>query len=632
MAEAEEVVTDVARHTTIFVRDLWRRYGRAGTASAPLTLADVSQRLGLLVYSVFGTWYDMRPAQAPAPRTLLQSLFGGRRGPALDRPVPATDGRLLWLPPVLDVPDHGVALLCYRAMALQQAMRAVRGSAGASAEVMDGSAAGGVDGVAADVYLLLEAVSADEDLVRLLPGMAQPLNTLRRRALELRPPLAAFPPRARALEAFARRLLASDCGSAPCRELYAAAPLESRTRALRLAREFEPAGRHTQSLLLKDCWTGDLLPPEPVATGEVTGHAGLADDATRMPSAGRLPRRPRVRRPQPEDEADAREAGTWMMQADEPHEKAEDPMGVQRPVDRDEHAETEALGDMLGELPEAQLVRSPGTPKEVLLSDDPPPASPRDRAEAAMAAESLFTYPEWDYGRAAYRFPGATVHLLPPQTGTRAWVDRTLAEHRPMLEAIRRQFEMLRAQRRVLKRQTDGDEIDLDACIDALADLRAGTRLSENLYQRCPPAQRDIAIMLLVDVSGSTDGWVASHRRIIDVEREALLLVCIALRALGEPYAVRAFSGEGPDHVTVRPIMQFGETYGDETALRIAALEPEQYTRAGAAVRHVSAELMQQDARHRLLLMLSDGKPNDVDRYDGRYGIEDLRQAVAEAR
>jgi nitric oxide reductase NorD protein len=201
-----------------------------------------------------------------------------------------------------------------------------------------------------------------------------------------------------------------------------------------------------------------------------------------------------------------------------------------------------------------------------------------------------------------------------------------------MLEQIRRRFEMLQARRVVLKGQTDGDEIDLDACIDALADLRAGVRLPENVYQRCRPAERDISIMLLVDASGSTDAWVASHRRIIDVEREALLLVCIALREMGEAYAVQAFSGEGPGSVTVRPIMEFDEVFNDDVALRIAALEPERYTRAGAAIRHATAVLMQQKATHRLLLILSDGKPNDVDEYEGRYGIEDMRQSVAEAR
>jgi nitric oxide reductase NorD protein len=116
------------------------------------------------------------------------------------------------------------------------------------------------------------------------------------------------------------------------------------------------------------------------------------------------------------------------------------------------------------------------------------------------------------------------------------------------------------------------------------------------------------------------------------VEREALLLVCIALEAMGERYTVQAFSGEGPGSVTVRSLKAFDERHGETTSRRIAALEPERYTRVGAALRHTTAMLMREPARHRLLLLLSDGKPNDMDHYEGRYGVEDMRQAVLEAR
>src|SRR5690606_20509613 len=144
-------------------------------------------------------------------------------------------------------------------------------------------------------------------------------------------------------------------------------------------------------------------------------------------------------------------------------------------------------------------------------------------------------------------------------------------------------------------------------------------------------AERNLAVTLLIDISGSTDSWVASTRRIIDVEREALLLVSVALDCLGEPWSIQAFSGEGPDAVIVRKIKDFAEGCSNEVALRISSLEPEHYTRAGAAIRHASRDLLQQPASHRLLLVLSDGKPNDRDIYEGQYGVEDMRQAVTEA-
>ena len=201
-----------------------------------------------------------------------------------------------------------------------------------------------------------------------------------------------------------------------------------------------------------------------------------------------------------------------------------------------------------------------------------------------------------------------------------------------MFADVRRRFEMLRAQRKRLRRQFDGDEIDLEAWIESHADYCAGLPRAEALYQVVRTEKRDLAVALLVDISGSTDAWLNAQQRIIDVEREALLLVCIALKELSDPYSIVSFSGEGPDGVWVRSIKDFRARYSTRTALRIAALEPERYTRSGAAIRHVSAGLMRQQARHRLLLMLSDGKPNDVDQYEGRYGVEDTRQAVTEAK
>jgi nitric oxide reductase NorD protein len=116
------------------------------------------------------------------------------------------------------------------------------------------------------------------------------------------------------------------------------------------------------------------------------------------------------------------------------------------------------------------------------------------------------------------------------------------------------------------------------------------------------------------------------------VEKEALVMLLEALDVLGDRHAVLAFSGQGPRAVHVRTVKDFNEASGTAARRRIAALEPDGYTRVGAAVRHASALLGRERARHRLLLLLSDGKPNDVDEYAGRYGIEDTRQAVAEAR
>ncbi|MDZ7768373.1 MAG: hypothetical protein U5K38_04545 [Woeseiaceae bacterium] len=280
--------------------------------------------------------------------------------------------------------------------------------------------------------------------------------------------------------------------------------------------------------------------PAPAADGARTLETDFDDeDDSDRPRSVYLERRPDVRDADDDEDDDKKNPGPWMVQADEPHQKAEDPMGVQRPTDRDDGSDASELGEMLSELHEARLVTSPGRPKEVLLSDDPPHAGTHHHLPDQEHDDRAARYPEWNYRTGRYREAGATVQTLPTEPGSQSWVDCTLEEHRSMLQLIRRRFEMLQARRVVLRRQLDGEEIDFDTCVDAIADLRA-RRLTcpSGCTSGCRPAERSLAIMLLVDVSGSTDGWVSSMRRVIDVEREALLLVCIALREMGEPYAV----------------------------------------------------------------------------------------------
>lgn len=624
MPEAEEVLSDAARHATVFVRDLWQRHHRRPAGPPTIALMDVASRIDLLITSVFGGSMPVRVAQPPAPPTLLGTLFAYRRLPRFARSVPGTDGASLWLPRELGITDREAALRHYRVMAVQQAMRARRGS--------PLGRPGAADPLADDVYLLLEAAVADHALIELLPGLTSQLDALRQAALKSRPPLNMFPDDARPLEYFLRRLMQRDydVDSQLVREHPSTA--ETASAAASIARRLYPYGgrRTTPRRLMHDWWVGELLtPPEgPVPVNGVSADAG---PELEPPWTARMSRRPTVREAAEDEDEGGEQSGAWMVQADDPHQKAEDPMGLTRPIDRGAEDAAE-LGDMLSDIPAARLMSTPGRPKEILLSDDPPEGRAQLQDAAGQDDEWRVQYPEWDYRTMAYRLPGATVRVSTARAGSQAWVDATLDAHRGMLQTIRRRFEMLRARRVVLRRQQDGDDIDLETCVDAIADLRAGSHMTDGLYRVTRANDRQMAILLLIDVSGSTDGWISTNRRIIDVECEALLLVGVALRELGEPFAIQAFSGEGPSGVMVRSIKTFEEPFGSATALRIAALEPEHYTRAGAAMRHAAAALMQQPADHRLLLLLSDGKPNDVDAYEGRYGVEDMHQAVVEAR
>ena len=648
MAEAEDVITDVARHATVYAQALWRRHRPERAGAAPLELADVARRLELLMAAVFGQGFRLRVAQPPARASRLGRLLLRAQLPPAREAIAATDGHSIWLPRSVGAgasPEWQAAR--FRTLALRQAMRAERGSPShlpAAATLLE-----------RELYLLLEARAADAALAERLPGMADALAALRQEALAFRPPLRAFPAPLQPIEQCVRNALAP-MGSACTAEapkvdnafiaglppsldadLFAlpAGPAQVAGQARALAGALAGSGaaalRGTR-LLWRDAWTGDLRnPPPALRAGSQPLDSDADDSAQAPPRSARLPRRPEVR--DSRDDEDDERPGAWMVQTAQPQEKAEDPMGLQRPSDRDTDTASEEFADALSELPEARLVSAPGRPKEVLISDDPPEA----RARRGMTgkpgeAPEQRHYPEWDWRLGAYRDPGATVLLLPAPLGPQQWVDDTLAARRSMLHDIRRRFELLRAQRTRLRKQPEGEDIDLQAWTDAQADFRAGLPLAQGLYQSERRSRRDMAVMLLVDVSGSTDGWIAADRRIIDVEREALLLVCLALDGMADPYSVLAFSGEGPQAVVVRSLKRFDERYDSAVARRIAGLEPEHYTRAGAALRHAASLLMAQPAEHRLLLLLSDGKPNDIDDYEGRYGVEDMRQAVNEAR
>jgi nitric oxide reductase NorD protein len=625
MAEAEDVITDVARHATVYAQGLWRRHRPRPAGPAPLRLADVAQRLDLLIAAVFGRSFPLRVAQQPAPPTWLSGLFMRQRIPPVRHAIPMTDDVSIWLPATFAVQDSAEATDRFRTMALQQATRCIRGSA--SHCPFEGPL------VLREIYLLLEANAADDALVRLLPGLAQPLQTLREKALRGRPALSVFAPAHRPLEMLVRSVLGAPPGTNLDVLNLPATPEQVLEQALSLRATVaapDAAPSRGERLLWRDGWTGDLRPKPATARG-----AAMADqdegDSSASPRSARMSRRPEVR-DEVEDEDDA-QPGAWMVQPAQPHEQAEDPMGLQRPTDRDTTTAVEDFADAMSELPEARLVSAPGKPKEVLISDDPPESRAKRELESAEVGEGdRVSYPEWDWRTGAYRDPGATVLLLPSPVGPQKWVDDTLAQRRGMLHEIRRRFELLRAHRMRLRRQLDGDEIDLEAYVQGFADFSAGWPLEQRLYQSERRSRRDMAIMLLVDVSGSTDGWIAADKRVIDVEREALLLVCIALEGMADPFSVLAFSGEGPQAVVVRSIKRFDQPYDNTVAQRIAGLEPEHYTRAGAAIRHASTLLMREAASHRLLLLLSDGKPNDIDDYEGRYGVEDMRQAVTEAK
>jgi len=235
-------------------------------------------------------------------------------------------------------------------------------------------------------------------------------------------------------------------------------------------------------------------------------------------------------------------------------------------------------------------------------------------------------YNEWDYRRAGYRLGWCSLvekSLQPVRSG---FVADTLEKYKPQLKKLRRQFEMLRTRDRFVRRRRHGDDIDLDALIEALGDSRAGLTPSDRLFVRLLRDERDIAAMFLVDMSNSTEGWVGV------AVKEALVLLSEALEVVGDRYGIYGFSGMRRSRSELFHIKHLEEPYGLTVQRRIAAIGPKEYTRMGPPIRHLTKKLMESDGTLRLLLVISDGKPEDYDDYKGQYAIEDTRKALLEAR
>jgi nitric oxide reductase NorD protein len=205
-------------------------------------------------------------------------------------------------------------------------------------------------------------------------------------------------------------------------------------------------------------------------------------------------------------------------------------------------------------------------------------------------------------------------------------VEQTLEKHAGLISELRRTFEALRGGNRRLKRQANGDEIDLEAAVEAQAEAYAGHETSDRLFSQMHRFDRDTAVMFMVDVSGSTKGWIN------DAERESLVLLCEAVEILGDRYAIYGFSGMTRKRCELYRIKRFDDRYDEQVKARIAGIRPQDYTRMGVTIRHLTKLLGSVEARTRLLVTLSDGKPDDYDGYRGKYGIEDTRQALIEAR
>lgn len=294
--------------------------------------------------------------------------------------------------------------------------------------------------------------------------------------------------------------------------------------------------------------------------------------------------------------------------------------GMQLPADL--AALTKAISQDMGRVPEAYVQAAAGIAAGGVNSGESRVLEQVDVAAAAGAT----SYDEWDYRRSGYRDGWCTLYektLAPVCSG---FVTATLAKYRSQLKRLARQFEMLRVQDRVVRRRRHGDDIDLDALIEAVCDTRAGLAPSDRLFTRVLRVERDITALFLVDMSNSTEGWVGVALK------EALVLLIEALEVVGDRYGIYGFSGMRRSRSELYHIKHPEEQYGTAIQQRIAAIGPKEYTRMGPPIRHLTKKLLAAPTRIRLLVVISDGKPEDYDDYKGQYAIEDTRKALLEAR
>lgn len=292
----------------------------------------------------------------------------------------------------------------------------------------------------------------------------------------------------------------------------------------------------------------------------------------------------------------------------------------------------------LPDLPDNSERRAPvvtGRQMAVSYADTSPQFTSRLVPLTDAEKRGALTYPEWDVTLGTYRPEWVALRPRRLRAGSTDWVERVLRRRHAEVQTLKRQFETLRPERQRLRRQDDGDDLDLDMLVAAHVDRKLGLAPDERPYARTREDRRDIAVALLLDLSGSTGGYLPGPHggaRVIDVAKEAAVMFGEALTMLNDRYAIYGFSGSTRKNCEFYTVKDFSDAWDDDTKQRLGGLAPLAYTRLGPPLRHTTMLLHGVAARVKLLLLLSDGRPNDFDAYGGEYGIADTHKALLEAR
>jgi nitric oxide reductase NorD protein len=364
-----------------------------------------------------------------------------------------------------------------------------------------------------------------------------------------------------------------------------------------------------------------LHPEPPVAQGEARQRA---PDQPQQPEGGKVDKDEDARKRSAEsvDMPVADNPFVLLFRAESLFSWAEY-VKVNRALDEDDNDDAAKAADDLDLLSVAHDGKT--TASRVRFDLDLPAEADDD----VVLADGILL-PEWHYRKQQLQPAHCRLQMMLARDAEPCELPQAL---RNTARRLRNQFQALTPQRSRLRAQVSGSDLDLDACVRYAAEKASGVPTAEpGLYIDSRNQQRDLSCLLLADLSLSTDAWVNNSARVIDVIRDSLMLFGEALAATGDRFALYGFSSVRRDHVRYHLLKGFDERYNNTIRGRLAALKPGFYTRMGAAIRHSAAILSKQKSTRRLLLILTDGKPNDLDKYEGRYGIEDTRVAIQEAR
>ena len=273
---------------------------------------------------------------------------------------------------------------------------------------------------------------------------------------------------------------------------------------------------------------------------------------------------------------------------------------------------------------------------------------------SSSQAQGPYYYDEWDYLQGAYRKRWCCLTEQNVDRKNQCSLDKIYEDYQGLIRKVKQQFQRIRPEvYQIVPRVDQGDEIDLSSLIQARVDKKAGTQPSDKIFIRKDKKIRKIAVLILVDMSASTGNPVSClndssnedqnnalqksmNKKIIDIEIESLVVIMEALEALKDDYAIFGFSGYGKEKVDFYRIKDFSDTYSDKTKSRISSIDPKQSTRMGPAIRHAVAKLTAVESEQRLLILLSDGFPQDSDYGEDRssheYGLHDTMMALLEAK